>query len=183
MKMQLEVGKYYRSRNGDSVLIVAHDPSAPLYQFTDDCGSNYMNNGRVHNNIENHPYDLVEELPSEPSGRARKDDVKDGKVGRAYMHPRTRDELELAHEAGAVKYGPLNFMDGHTTTQLLSAAIRHLEKHLWEGDLDEDCTQRLGRPVMHLGCALAGINMLLAQIEAGTHLDDRQLERRKGKKS
>lgn len=111
--------------------------------------------------------------------KARKNDVRDGKVGRSYMHPRTRDALELAHEAGAKKYEPLNFMKGHSTTQLISAAIRHLERHLWEGDVDVDCTEILGRDVSHLGCAMACINMLIAQAAMGTHEDDRQLDLRR----
>jgi hypothetical protein len=113
--------------------------------------------------------------------RATKHDVTDGKVTRKYMHPATREALELAHEAGARKYGELNFLQGHTTTQLLSAIIRHAEALMWEGDVDADCTSRLGREVTHWGCILAGINMALTQQALGTLVDDRDLGKRTGR--
>lgn len=105
--------------------------------------------------------------------QAKKDDKKDGKVGHRYIHPRFKKEVELAMEAGAVKYSSYDFLKGHTQLQLLDALERHLDLYRWGEDIDKDCSDRLGRPVSHLGNMGACLNMLLAQIEMGTSVDDR----------
>jgi Domain of unknown function (DUF5664) len=104
---------------------------------------------------------------------AMKNDAADGKVGHRYLHPRFKKETSLAMEAGAIKYKAFNYLKGHTTLQLLDALERHLDLYRWGQDNDQDCSERLGRPVSHLGNMAACINMLLAQIEEGTITDDR----------
>lgn len=100
--------------------------------------------------------------------RAKKDNVIDMKPEIGYAHPKFMAELAYAQQAGARKYGKLNFTQGHSEVQLIEATIRHLQAYLWEGELDKDCTERLGHPVSHLGCAAANLNMLLAQDALGS---------------
>lgn len=104
---------------------------------------------------------------------AMKNDKTDSKITRRYIHPRLKEECSLAMEAGAAKYSAFNFMKGHTVLQLLDALERHLDLYRWGEDLDKDCTERLGRPVTHLGNIAACVNMLLAQQAEGTLKDDR----------
>ena len=104
---------------------------------------------------------------------AKKNDKVDAKISRRFLHPRFKEECSLAMEAGKLKYGDFNFMKGHTILQLLDALERHLDLYKWGEDLDKDCSERLGRPVTHLGNMAACINMLLAQDDAGTLKDDR----------
>ena len=105
--------------------------------------------------------------------KALKNDLLDGKVSRRFIHPETLNEMGRAMEAGAIKYKAYNFMLGHTATQLLDAAMRHIELYMWGEDVDEDTSKRLGRDVSHLGCALANLNMLIAQKDADTLFDNR----------
>jgi hypothetical protein len=105
--------------------------------------------------------------------KAMKNDQLDSKISRRYLHPRFKEEVSLAMEAGAIKYQAYNFLKGHTTLQLLDALERHIDLYRWGEDNDPDCSNRLNRPVTHLGCALACINMLLAQEAYGTLTDDR----------
>lgn len=104
---------------------------------------------------------------------AKKNDKKDGKPQYRYLCKRFLDETSYPMMAGVIKYGAYNFMKGHNRTQLLEAAIRHLMLDMGGEDLDKDTTDLLGQDVSHLGCALANINMLLSQLEAGTLTDDR----------
>jgi hypothetical protein len=104
---------------------------------------------------------------------AAKDDKKDGKISRRYIHPRFKDAVGLAMEAGEKKYGKFNFLKGHTVLQLLDAAERHIDDYRWGQDNDIDCSSRINRDVSHLGNAAACINMILAQMAEGTITDDR----------
>lgn len=98
----------------------------------------------------------------------------DGKVSRKYIHPETLNEMGRAHEVGLSKYGEYNFLEGgFTYSRLLSAALRHIELALWGHDEDEDGTKIVGKPVTHLGCALANINMLITCREYDKLTDDR----------
>jgi hypothetical protein len=117
-----------------------------------------------------HSIDLPEERKV-----GRKDDKKDGKVGRRYLHPAFKDAVGLAHDAGAIKYEPFNFLNpGLTILQLLDACERHIDEFRWNGDYDDDCSKRLGRLVHHLGNAGACLNMVFAQLAEGVAIDDRR---------
>jgi len=94
---------------------------------------------------------------------AKKNNKVDGKPEVGYLHPETLKQLSYAHQAGALKYGEFNYLKGHSERQLIEATIRHLYAYLWEGELDKDTTDRLGKDVTHLGCCLANINMLITQ--------------------
>ena len=105
--------------------------------------------------------------------KALKNDISDGKIQHRFLHPRFKKETSLALMAGSIKYGDFNFMKGHTILQLLDAIERHLDLYKWGEDNDPDCTERMGCSVSHLGNIGANLNMLLAQIDAGTIIDDR----------
>lgn len=113
------------------------------------------------------------------TGRAKKDDVVDRKPHVYYTHSSLEEGLANAQEAGAMKYGQWNYLAGHTSLQLLSAAKRHLTAFIEGEDLDQDCTDRLGKPVSHLDCVLANLNMLYTQRAIGVLKDDRGPKRRK----
>jgi len=115
-------------------------------------------------------------------GRAKKNDVSDGKYQCRYIHPATKKAMGIALEAGDLKYGPFNFMDGHTVLQLLDALERHLDAFRWGEDFDHDCSKRLGRKVPHVGNMLACLNMLMAQQAEGTLIDDRYKGAESGKR-
>ena len=103
---------------------------------------------------------------------AKKDDRKDNKPMLRYVSLRLLEETSYAMMAGSKKYGEFNYLKGHKASQLIEAAIRHLFAALEGEQLDKDCTERLGSPVRHLGCALANINMYLQQEQAGTLKND-----------
>jgi hypothetical protein len=104
--------------------------------------------------------------------KAKKDNKKDGKPAYKYLSEQLLNETSRAMMAGALKYGEWNYLNGHLASDLLEAAMRHIVKALNGEDTDADCTQRLGMRVSHLGCAVANINMLLAQQSLGTLIDD-----------
>lgn len=108
---------------------------------------------------------------------ALKKDKQDGKPDLSLLYSRTLEECAYALMAGEIKYGRWNYCEGHEASRLAAAAMRHLLAYLWDGDIDADSTKRLGRPVTHLGCAMANISMLLHQQDLGTLKDDRRLTR------
>jgi len=90
-----------------------------------------------------------------------------------YLHPNVKNWGALAMMAGEKKYGAWNFLDGHKLTDLLDAMERHIDR-IREGEwIDTDCTERLDRSVPHLGCIVAGVNMIAGQLAKGTLIDDR----------
>lgn len=90
-----------------------------------------------------------------------------------YIHPNVKNWGALAMMAGAEKYGPWNFLSGHKLTDLLDAMERHIDC-IRQGEwMDMDCTMRLNRDVPHLGCVVAGVNMIAGQLAKGTLVDDR----------
>ena len=90
-----------------------------------------------------------------------------------YIHPNVKNWGALAMMAGAEKYGPWNFLNGHKLTDLLDAMERHIDR-IRQGEwMDMDCTIRLNRDVPHLGCIVAGVNMIAGQLAKGTLVDDR----------
>jgi hypothetical protein len=95
------------------------------------------------------------------------------KIRLSYIHPRTKEEIALAHMAGAKKYEEWNFLKGHKYLDLLDAIERHVDKLKLCEDIDEDSTAILGQQVHHLGCIGANVNMLIAQMVLGTLIDDR----------
>lgn len=104
---------------------------------------------------------------------AKKDNITDKKSPYKYLTRWFKNATADAHLAGEIKYGDWNFLRGHTVMQLLEAMERHIEAVKSGEDYDADCSERIGRFVHHLGCAAAGINMYLAQLELGTLVDDR----------
>lgn len=83
------------------------------------------------------------------------------------------DQLSYCMMAGAKKYGRGNYLDGYSMNELTAAATRHL-KLMEEGeDIDQDCTERLGKPVTHAACVAASMLMLLHMQQYGTLIDDR----------
>lgn len=99
-----------------------------------------------------------------------------------YLSQGFLNETAYAMMAGAKKYGPYNYYNGHEASSLVEAAVRHMYKYLNGEEYDQDCSTILGQPVSHLGCAAANINMLLAQIEAGTLIDDTSSPRQRVEK-
>jgi hypothetical protein len=110
--------------------------------------------------------------------RAAKNDKMDKKPDVSLVYKETIYGCAKAMMAGEVKYGRFNYAKGHTASQLLAAAIRHLQEALWKGDVDEDCTELLGQIVEHLDCATANINMFKHQRDVGTLVDDRFWKRK-----
>ena len=68
---------------------------------------------------------------------------------------------------GERKYGRYNYLKGHKSSQLTSAALRHLMAYIGGEETDPVDGQS------HLGSVLASISMLLHQAEVGTLIDDR----------
>lgn len=78
--------------------------------------------------------------------------------------------IKAAAEAlmvGEKKYGRYNYCKGHKSSQLTSAALRHLFAYINGEERDPVDGQ------LHLGSVLASISMLLHQAELGTLKDDR----------
>ena len=125
-----------------------------------------------------------------PPISATKEATADMKPQTRYIHPDTIFAGCYAHMAGDVKYpalpesgrtefGILNFMQedpkGYLSlSSLLDAMERHIsliKKGEW---FDGDCCDRLGpQTVTHLGCIMAGLNMIHARKAAGNLEDDR----------
>jgi hypothetical protein len=72
-----------------------------------------------------------------------------------------------AFMVGEKKYGRYNYTKGHTSSQLIAAALRHLTAYNDGEELDP----KDGQP--HLGSVGACIAMLLRQQELGTLTDNR----------
>ena len=107
---------------------------------------------------------------------ASKDDKKDGKLHTTYIHPFVLYQLGLVMEAGARKYGDWNYLNsqGHKASQLVEAVKRHINKYFYQKEeFDEDTSNRVGGKIHHLACAIAGLNMLLAELIEGSLQDDR----------
>lgn len=175
---KLEVGRTYLNGKGEEVKIIEfniHEPTP--YKYVDADGVIYTEDG-LYMISQKSSYDLIALLPvdsvsvTEPTEGAKKNAKKDGKASRRFIHPSSLDQMQFAMDAGEIKYGAYNFMKGHERSALISAAMRHLEKMMWGEWIDEDCTKILGREVTHLGCVLANMNMLAAQIAEGTSRDD-----------
>lgn len=113
---------------------------------------------------------------------AKKDNVKDNKPPYRYLTKYMLDQAAYAHQAGANKYGPFNFMAGGLTAlQLLEAIERHIQLIKIGEDFDQDCTDRAGVNVHHMGCIAANVNMYLSLFATGKLIDDRppELKQRK----
>lgn len=90
-----------------------------------------------------------------------------------YIHPTTKNWGALAMMAGAKKYGAWNYINGHKLTDLLDAMERHIDR-IRQGEwVDQDCSDRIDQTVPHLGCVVAGVNMIATQLAQGTLVDDR----------
>ena len=62
--IKLEVGKTYRSREGEEVkIVVKHGVGMSIYEGSN--GNWYTESGRFDYRVEESPYDLIEEVPSE----------------------------------------------------------------------------------------------------------------------
>jgi len=103
--------------------------------------------------------------------KAEKNDRRDNKPMLRYMEVDFLYRVCDAMEAGALKYSADNYLLGHEDKALLEAMLRHIWAVLSGEDIDEDTTKRLGRPVHHLACAAANINMYFAQLKAGTLIE------------
>ena len=68
---------------------------------------------------------------------------------------------------GEVKYGRYNYTKGHKASQLIAAAIRHLQA--WNEGEENDPEDGQS----HIGAARACTSMLLRQQELGTLIDNR----------
>lgn len=104
---------------------------------------------------------------------ASKDDKKDKKIDLSLNPPIAEAQMALAFMAGEIKYGTFNYTKGHNARQLLAAIKRHVNKLLEGEDYDQECTERTGHQVSHLGCILANCAMYLHQQQLGTLHDDR----------
>lgn len=72
-----------------------------------------------------------------------------------------------AFKVGEKKYGRFNYCKGHTTSELISAMIRHATAYNDGEDRDAKDGQ------CHLGSVMANAAMILRQLQLGTHIDDR----------
>ncbi len=82
-------------------------------------------------------------------------------------------QMALAFMNGEQKYGRWNYCKGLEASRLVGAIRRHLAAWNDGEDNDRDSTANLGVTVSHLGCALAGLAMILRMQELGTLKDDR----------
>ena len=122
---------------------------------------------------------------------AKKDNKKDCKPPIKYIHPDFIEGPAYGMLAGEMKYGAWNYLNGHNYTDLLDAAIRHLNAVRRGEDIDENCTKILREgyirdgqhiegfgekapKVHHLWLAACNINMILSQMAKGTLKDDRE---------
>jgi hypothetical protein len=104
---------------------------------------------------------------------AKKNNSIDNKPDYSLIPKVALDQLAYCMMAGAQKYGRYNYARGHTTTQLIAAAQRHLASLLENEDHDTDVSDRAGVKVHHLACVMANCLMYLHQEELGTLTDDR----------
>lgn len=86
--------------------------------------------------------------------------------------------MALAFMAGVKKNGrwPYNWRNaGGATTRrtYLAAALRHIQADLDGEDNDKEMTELLGRPVTHIGAAMASLAMLADGLEFGNVIDNR----------
>lgn len=115
-------------------------------------------------------YELTGETSDDEASKNNKIDCK---PNFRFISKSLTNGAAFAMEAGKIKYGDWNFMKGHALNDLLSAMERHI-KEIRDGYLiDEDCSDRLGLVVNHFDCLASNLNMIYAQIEAGTLRDDR----------
>jgi len=92
-------------------------------------------------------------------------------------------EIALAMMAGAKKPGRWFYnwrYNGLKTmrTTYLAGALRHIQADNDGEDLDEEMTALLGRPVTHLGAAMACLSIILDAAEHGNLVDDRPTSRK-----
>ena len=95
------------------------------------------------------------------------------KVNLKYISALLKEWIANAMSAGAVKYAPYNYLKGHNLTDLLDAMERHIGQVRDGQWIDEETSKILGRPVTHLGCVGASLNMIASQLKKGTLIDDR----------
>lgn len=106
-------------------------------------------------------------------GRAKKNNVLDNKPDYSLLPREFLDEVAYVMQAGAIKYGRYNYCKGHNSSQLTSAATRHIKAIEAGEDFDKDCSERIGRDVSHAACVAANMLMYLHQKSLGTLEDDR----------
>jgi len=86
------------------------------------------------------------------------------------LNPRVAlDAMAEAFQVGAKKYGRHNYYKGHSSNQLVAAALRHLTAYNEGEERDPD-----GQ--LHLGSVMACCAMILQQAKLGTLVDDRYKE-------
>jgi hypothetical protein len=99
------------------------------------------------------------------------------KIDVSLVPPASSREMALALMAGKLKPGrwAYNWRRGGAVKRrtYLAAAIRHIQADLDGEDLDKEMTEILGRPVTHLGAALASLGILADAAEFGKIIDDR----------
>ena len=96
-----------------------------------------------------------------------------GKTMLAYIPGEALVQMGRVMTHGADKYGAFNYTKGHKSTQLISAALRHIigdvgnPGYLMGNDTDKDSG------LLHLAHAMANLAMLIQQTKDGTIDDDR----------
>lgn len=107
----------------------------------------------------------VEDIELAPPPHASKNDKE--KPDLSLLPKVFLEEVAKAFMVGERKYGRYNYCKGHTSAQLIAAALRHLTAYNEGEEYDPVDGQS------HLGAAGANIAMLLRQQELGTLKDNR----------
>lgn len=81
--------------------------------------------------------------------------------------------LTPAYTEGLVKYFRESWREGFNTSDMLDAAIRHLIKFFWEGEIWDADAREVGVNKTHLGGALFSILCMCHTIKSKPDLDDR----------
>lgn len=99
------------------------------------------------------------------------------KIDVSLVPPSAVNEMALAMMAGLKKPGrwPFNWRNGGKVKRrtYLAAAIRHIHLDLNGEDCDDEMSVLLGRPVTHMGAALACLGIVTDAKECGSLIDDR----------
>lgn len=186
--MKIEVGKSYKTRNNQIAKIISKTITMSSYLFLgkiEDRDYVWTESGKYYSSGAPSHLDLIEEYKPEPIPRVEHThnlDMTPVNSG-GTKHDQGKPKLSLipysaleaeafAFMVGEKKYGKWNYTKGMEVSRLLDAIGRHLGKFNNGEEFDED-----GAP--HLGCARAGIAMLIECMYLGTAVDDRRVKPKK----
>lgn len=151
--INLEVGKCYRTRDGERVVRIIHEGLSSRWPLFGDDDYTYTTEGIVSTDLKESERDLVCEVPgpsdferecetscvhtetktSKDSGGIKHDD---GKPQFTCLPTKALFELGKVSALGANKYGMHNYRKGIKVSRLLDAAMRHLLAAMQREELD-----------------------------------------------